>query len=212
MSIMIETLERISTYCHLSEPFKSRAEVEKQLNFFPFKLSDEVYEYYQWAGAPTGNYHPPQDWDGNSSSYQCTYSCVLEQFLGGVNDLIHFVSLDEAKEIYSGFSIYPHLYDLKCLPFVSYENGLLVISVSENQIDISPVLAREDDDKLWFPSLTKMMLAIAESIETIGTLLPGCTRNENGDLPNREEDQRQWKIWTEIAKKYGSPRGAILTN
>ncbi len=205
MSLMIETLERISTYCNLTEPFKSRAEVEKQLDFFPFKLSDEVYEYYQWAGAPTGDGNAQEN---ESGSYYMTYSCVLEQFLGTANDLIHFMSLDEAEEFYPNYSTSP-----KCLPFVSYENGLLVIAGSENQIDVSPVLAREGgDDELWFPSLTKMMLAIAESIETIGTLLPGCTRNENGDLPNREEDQRQWKIWTEIAKKYGSPRGAILTN
>jgi hypothetical protein len=214
MSIMIETLERINKYCNLTEPFKSREEVEKQLDFFPFKLSDEVYEYYQWAGAPIGNYNPPQDWDDNSSgSYQWTYSCVLEQFLEGVNDLIHFVSLDEAREIYAGFSIYPHLYALECLPFVSYENGILVIAGSENQIDISPVLVREgNDDRLWFPSLTKMMMAMAESIETIGTLIPGGTRDDRGDCPNREEVQRQSKIWTDIAKKHGSPGGAILTN
>lgn len=65
---------------------------------------------------------------------------------------------------------------------------------------------------MWFPSLTNMILAIAESIETIGTLLPGCTYDENGDLPDRDEVRKQGEIWTEIAKKYGSPGGAILTN
>jgi hypothetical protein len=210
MSLMIETLERINTYCNLTEPFKGRAEVEKQLDFFPFKLSDEVYEYYQWAGAPTGDCNPQEN---DSGSYYMTYSCVLERFLGTANDLIHFMSLEDAKEFYPNYSSYADLHHLNCLPFVSYENGMLVIAGSENKIDTSPVLIREDgDDKLWFPSLTKMMLAIAESIETIGTLVPGCTRDEKNDSPSREEVQRQSKIWTDIAKKYGSPGGAILTN
>lgn len=55
MSLMSEALERISTYCNSTQSGRSRENVERQLSFFPFQLPDEVYEYYQWAGAPTGD-------------------------------------------------------------------------------------------------------------------------------------------------------------
>jgi hypothetical protein len=211
MSLMTEALERISLYCHLTKSDRTREAVERQLSFFPFKLSDEVYEFYQWAGAPTGDRFP-EGWDGlhNNNS---TYSFVLEKFLGGASDLIHFQSLEEAREHYSNYLTNADLYDIKCLPFIAYENGELVIAGSESQIEVSQVLQREgNNDKLWFPSLTNMMLAIAESLETIGTMMPGFTRDENGDRPNEDEEQEQWKSLTAIAKKYGSPRGEILTN
>lgn len=211
MSLMTEALERISIYSHITRPSRSREEVERQLSFFPFKLADEVYEFYQWAGAPIGDRFP-DGWDGpyNNNS---TYYCSLEWFLGSASDLIHFQSLEEAEKHYPNYSSNADIYDIKCLPFVSYENGRLVIAGSETQIEVSPVLQREDDDdRLWFPSLTNMILSIAESLETIGTLLPGCTCDENGDLPDRDEERKQWETWTAIAKKYGSPGGAILTN
>lgn len=208
MSLMTEALERISIYCHITRPSGSREDVERQLSFFPFKLADEVYEFYQWAGAPIGDWSFDSSYNNNS-----TYYCSLERFLGSASDLIQFQSLEQAEKHYHSYSSYAHLYDVKCLPFVSYENGELVIAGSETPIDVSPVLVREDgDDRLWFPSLTNMILAIAESLETIGTLLPGCTRDENGDLPDRDELRKQGETWTAIAKKYGSPGGAILTN
>lgn len=95
----------------------------------------------------------------------------------------------------------------------SYEYGHLVIACSETHIEVSPVLQREKiNDELWFPSLTNMMLAIAESIEIIGTIFPGFTCDENGYLPDEDEEREQWKTWTAIAKKYGSPRGQIIIN
>lgn len=211
MSLMTETLERISTYCHLTKPSRSREEVERQLSFFPFKLSEEVYEYYQWAGAPTGD-RKPEGWDGSHNDTS-TYNCRLEQFLGSADDLIHFLSLEEAEKHYPNYLSNSDIYDVNCLPFISYENGELVIASVDIQTGFSPVLQREDlPDKLWFPSLTNMMLAIAECLEKIGTLMPGFTCDENGDRPDEDEEREQWKIWRAIAKKYGSPRGAILTN
>jgi hypothetical protein len=80
ISLMTEALDRISTYCHLREPNRSREEVERQLSFFPFNLSEEVYEYYQWSGAPTGD-RQPEGWDGPHND-NSTYTRRLEQFLG----------------------------------------------------------------------------------------------------------------------------------
>jgi hypothetical protein len=209
MSLMTEALERISQ-CHLTRPKRTREEVERQLRFFPFELSEEVYEYYQWAGAPIGNQRPP-GWDGSYND-NSTYSCVLEHLLDGASDLIHFMSLEEAEEFYPNYSLNADLYDAKCLPFTSYENGVLVIAGSENQIDVSPVLQRESGrDKLWFPSLTNMMLSIAECVEAIGTILP-MSSHVGGERLEEEEICERWNMIQTIARKYGSPTGMIVTN
>ena len=207
MSMMTEALERISIYCDLRQPDRPREEMEKKLSFFPFQLSDEAYEFYQWAGAPVGIMRwPPYD-DGNS-----TYSCALERFLGNANGLIHFVSIEEAERYYS-----PSFHAPKYLQFVAYENGSLFIAGSETQVANSPVLQLEDrDPSLWFPSLTNMMLAIAESLETVRTIIAGESiddYDENyGTNKYHEKLQKQWQVVKAIAQKYGSPRGRILTN
>jgi hypothetical protein len=201
--MMTEALERISIYCDLSQPDRPREEIEKKLSFFPFQLSDEAYEFYDWAGAPVGIMRwPPYD-DGNS-----TYSCTLERFFESVSDLIHFVSIEEAERYYS-----PSFHDPKYLQFVSYENGSLFIAGSETQVANSPVLLLEDSDpSLWFPSLTNMMLAIAESLETVGTIWPAPTIEDYGTNKYQEKLQKQWQVIEVIAQKYGSPTASILTN
>lgn len=213
MSILTEALERISSGVRFTEQGMSLEEVERRLSFFPFRLSDEAYEFYQWAGAPTGD-RMPDGWDGSYND-NSTYYCYLEQLLEGADDLIHFLSLEEAEKYYSPSDA--DIYDPKCLPFVSYENGKLVIVGSETKIETSPVLQREDiKDKLWFPSLTNMMLAIAEALETVGTILPQLSSNyDDEDYGTDDYDdkiRKNCKIVGEIAKKYGSPRGTILTN
>jgi hypothetical protein len=145
---------------------------------------------------------PPYD-DGNS-----TYSCTLERFFESVSDLIHFVSIEEAERYYS-----PSFHDPKYLQFVSYENGSLFIAGSETQVANSPVLLLEDSDpSLWFPSLTNMMLAIAESLETVGTIWPAPTIEDYGTNKYQEKLQKQWQVIEVIAQKYGSPTASILTN
>ncbi len=119
MSLMSEALERISTYCNLTQSGRSRENVERQLSVFPFQLADEVYEYYQWAGAPTGD---------------------------------------------------------RCL--------------------------------------TNMMLAIAESLETLRSIYPpSIPPDEDGDTYlDLDEEKERWKTLAAITKKYGSSKGVIITN
>lgn len=206
MSMMTDALERISIYCHLSKPDRRREEIERKLSFFPFQLSDEVYEFYQWAGAPVGM----KLYGSNGFYSNSTYFCALERFLGNVSDLIYFLSIEEAERYYS-----PSIDDPKYLPFVSYEYGYLAIAGSETQVANSSVIQREDRYSLWFPSLTNMMLAIAESLETVGTILPGITMDDNdedyGTNKYQKLQQQEMQVDT-IAKKYGSSTGAILTN
>jgi len=152
----------------------------------------------------------PDDCDGSYSN--STYSCALERFLGNARDLIHFLSIEEAERYYS-----PSFDDPKYLPFVSYENGSLFIAGSETQVANSPVLQLEDrDPSLWFPSLTNMMLAIAESLETVGTIFPGVSIDDYdknyGTNKYQEKLQKQLQLMEAIAQKYGSPTASILTN
>lgn len=216
MSSLTEALERITVASgfRFTETGMSLEEVEKRLSFFPFRLSDEAYDYYQWAGAPTGD-RRPDDWDGsyNDSS---TYKCSLEGLLERAEDLIHFLSIEEAEKYYSLRDA--DIYDPKCLPFVSYEKGLLVTVGSLILAKTSPVLQREDANKneFWFPSLTNMMLAIAESLETVGSILPALSRRyDDEDYGTDKYDEKireNCRIVEAIAKKYGSPKGMILTN
>ena len=205
MSMMTEALERISIYCHLSKPDRRREEIERELSFFPLQLSDEVYEFYQWAGAPVG-----MTCDADGSYSNPTYSCALERFLGNASDLVNWLSIEQAERYYSS-----SINDSKYLPFVSYENGWLAIAGSETQVANSPVIQREDRDFLWFPSLTNMMLAIAESLETVGTIWPGVTDYHDEDYATNKYHQRieqqDMQVYA-IAQKYGSPRGIIITN
>ncbi|OKH29587.1 hypothetical protein NIES2101_43225 [Calothrix sp. HK-06] len=61
-----------------------------------------------------------------------------------------------------------------------------------------------------------MMLAIAESLETVGSILPALSsRYDDEDYGTDEYDKKirsNCKIVEAIAKRYGSPRGIILTN
>ncbi|MBW4598653.1 MAG: hypothetical protein KME29_03340 [Calothrix sp. FI2-JRJ7] len=74
---------------------------------------------------------------------------------------------------------------------------MLVILGSLTPTETSPVLQREDanNDKLWFPSLTNMMLAIAESLEKVGSILPALSsRYDDEDYAADEYDKKFEKI------------------
>ncbi|MBE9032863.1 hypothetical protein IQ266_24305 [filamentous cyanobacterium LEGE 11480] len=206
MSLMTEALARIDAHFNSARPARSREAVEQQIgSFFQFQLSEEVYEYYQWAGAPIGDQCPV---NGGESTYTCRFDGLFD------DGLIHFLSLEEAAKHYQNHTTNPEISDIQCLPFVLYENGELVIAGSEPPIDVSAVLVREDiQDQLWFPSLTNMMLAIAESLETVGSIDPsGVFRDADGVRLEREAEKHRRQQRVAIAKKYGSPKGLILTN
>lgn len=57
MSQMTEVLAKLSGIGVYKQTI-TREEVEKELSFFPYKLSEEAYEFYQWDGAPVGERYP----------------------------------------------------------------------------------------------------------------------------------------------------------
>ena len=94
-----------------------------------------------------------------------------------------------------------------------------MISGSKIKTDTSPVLKVEDGEaELWFPSLTKMMLAIAESEEAAGTILPkglesiveNIDDEDYGTEAYKEKIRKKFDMVIAIAKKHGSPSGDII--
>lgn len=129
--------------------------------------------------------------------------------------MIHFLSLEEAEKFYPNYSNNADICDPQCLSFVSYEYGELVIAGSETPTEVSPVLKKEDRKyELWFPSLTNMMLAIVEALETLKSIYPpSIPPNEDGDTYlEPDEEKERWKTLAEITKKYGSSKGVIIIN
>ncbi len=134
--------------------------------------------------------------------------CLLER----ADDIIHFQSLEEMGKNYSILNAS----NPEWLPIISAEYSHFVISGSQTQIDTSPVLIVNDKSKLWLPSLTDMMLAIAEFIEVTGTILPGWFDDpDDEDYGTDTYDAKvrdKCRIVKAIAKKYGSPEGVILSH
>lgn len=208
MSQMTDTLARLSNG-GIYKQARTREEIKKELNsFFPYKLSEEAYEFYQWEGAPIGN-RSPDDWDGclNDTS---TYNCRLDGFsLNIKEDYIHFLSIEEAEYFYGD-----SLYNLKSFPFAYNEYYFLLITGSEHEVKTSPIVKRKNiKEKLFFPRLTNMMMAIVESLEKVGSVCPlikdYCDADYESPLYQDQCDYED-EIVSKIAQKYGSPDGSII--
>ncbi|MEM8830818.1 MAG: hypothetical protein AAGE96_15880 [Cyanobacteria bacterium P01_G01_bin.19] len=185
---------------------RTREEIDKELCFFPYQLSEEAYEFYQWDGAPVDKCSH-RIWK-DRHNHKTTYKCVLEKLLGTTYDFVHFLSIEEAKKLYTD--------DYNYFPFVEYaeESGILAIAKLEKKvINNSPVVRlTEEGERSWFPDLTSMIMAIAEAKEKIGTLHPQ-TNYDDEDWETEEYEEKignDWKTIKEIALKYGSPRGSII--
>ena len=203
---MTDALARLSGG-GIYKPARTREEIDKQLSrFFRYKLSEEAYEFYQWTGAPNGR-RSHATWKDRYSK-KSTYKCILKKLLGTTYDMVHFLSIEEANEKYADSSIY--------FPFIKYgeESGILAIIGLEAQQNLSSPVVRltEEGERMWFPSLTHMMLAIVEAKETIGTLHPQINYSDEdyGTEEYEEKISNAWQTLEEIARKYGSPYGSII--
>ena len=153
---MTDALARLSDGVY--KQARTRKEIDENLSlFFPYKLSEEVYEFYQWSGAPVGKrFHAT--WKDRHNK-KATYKCKLETLLGTTHDMIHFLSIDEAKRLYTD--------DYNYFLFVEYgeESGILAIAGLQKKVinNSSVVKVTEEGERLCFPNSTSMMLAIAEA-------------------------------------------------
>ncbi|MEH1806157.1 hypothetical protein [Nostoc sp.] len=85
-----------------------------------------------------------------------------------------------------------------------------------NRLLTVKVITISFDETIFNCSSQKNNIAIAEALETVGTILPELSRNyddENYGTDDYDDKIRKsCKVVGEIAQKYGSPRGIILTN
>ena len=185
MSQMTDALARLSGGVY--KQARTREEIDEKLSrFFPYKLSEEAYEFYQWSGAPIGNHFPEgQDVPDGTG----TFHCGLNYLLGFAGELIRFLSIEENELLYyePDHQNYFRLY--------SSENSIWIIEGTETKVETSPVYEYESYKDLWFPSLTNMMLAMAEADEKVGTLFPQENYDDDdwGTEEYEEKIRNDWK-------------------
>lgn len=174
MSVLTEALQRIQAHskCQLSycRPQLTYGQIELTLQEYPFKLSKEVYELYLWQDGTL----PPQT-DRNDEAIKEIFD--FGYHLAMLTGDIELLPLEEAAfewqtrdEWYRSFLSYE---PSNIFPLFTADRGKIVVLGREVQQETSPVYWVDDfvvrlDQEPLYPSLTNMMLAIAEAIELGG--------------------------------------------
>jgi len=175
----------------------SLEEVKKQLSFFPYYLGEEVYEFYQWAGAPQGqtlqlmtNDKGEYDWltsDGTHAKVR--YSCGLPDH--GFSEYNQYYSIEEL--------FIPSESNL--LSFWSREGDTLAFIGSSTPVYYSPIVDTWDIHTIWSPSLTNWLEAMAETTITLGYTIPYDLGG--GYYGNSTKEKEELLIYQSICQKYG---------
>lgn len=202
MSALAEALQRIETYskCQSSywRPQLTYEKIDAILQDYPFRLPKEVYELYLWRNGTLPI--PTKETEEEKS--------LLERFnfgyhLAGVTDDIDLLPLEEAMfwwqardEWHRGFITYK---PSNVFPLFCAERGAIAVLGGGIQQDFSPIYWVDDptihsDQEPLYPSLTYMMLAIAEVIES------GAKVWEFGGICDRFVYERSCRV---IDEKYG---------
>jgi hypothetical protein len=147
-------------------PQLSVQEIESSLQNFPFKLPKEVYELYLWHNGTL----PKQ----RENEFTPEYFNFGYHLAGLAGDIVLY-SLEEAMfwwqardEWNASFLPYE---PSNVFPLFAAERGNIVVLGSRIQQESSPIYWVEDlvvplNQEPLYPSLTHMMLAIAEAIES----------------------------------------------
>lgn len=193
MSTLTEALDRIFDWIVKNnpelalslQPGLTREKIEQTLRNLPFQLPEEFYELYQWR---------------NGTREDC-YICFLPGYT--------FLSLEQALEEYIGINQYredllefhepEEIWYKLWFPVFMLDAKEYLILFGSLEEKTSPVLrfVIADEPATRYPSLTNMMLAIAQCYEAGAYYL-----REDGYL--EEDDQKA----DEIGLKYGSDRSA----
>lgn len=190
MSIFVEALDRVKNWLVKTDPnFRSylqlgltHEDISSIVKDLPFQLSKEVYELYQWHnGTPDDCY----------KEFLPGY-----MFLSLEQALKVFLLLDEEREDLLEFG--DELWQKHLFPIFMLDQKEYLVLLGDLK-ETSPVLrfVYADVAVPRYPSLTNMMLAIAECYE-----LGAYYLHEDGYL---EEDEQKAD---EINRKYGSIRSA----
>jgi cell wall assembly regulator SMI1 len=179
MSKLIEELTYIFEWLEYSVPDSSdrynpglsREQIDRIVKDLPFKLSEEVYELYQWRnGEANSVYHngdtiadflfPDHHIPGNLSIPFWS----LQNAVSNYHDLWKMEESMQQNKPYEDCK----LWDCKWFPIASMENKSMLIAIGD--IDPSPIYQIEfvysDTPLRVYKSLTSMMSTIAECCES----------------------------------------------
>lgn len=183
MSILTETLERIVSFLESSHPIMmevarslqpglSCEEITSQLEDFPYRLSAEAIELYQWRNGQKGIY--PKE----LVPYYRFLS--LEDALGEYRVQIE-LAMEFAEEL-----PWEKQYAPCWLPLFKEDSNHYVIPTSLEFQEHSPILSKSEyasGDEVWkaeiFPDLISMMLAVAECWEAKAYYIAKNIRGED---------------------------------
>ena len=175
-------------------PGLSDTDIKNLTDNLPFKLPQEVKEFYQWHNG---------DWSTRDNRFSGIHNNEIIDLLyvspgimhkelrPFINEEIIFLSLHEAVSCFA----YASKFDEKpYLPIFSEENGYYSLLISEG--NTSPVLI--DDYEIIFPSMTVLMQSIAEILE----IFDSFKFANKSPLTIEEEFEFRDKLTNEVAHKY----------
>ncbi len=188
-------------------PGLTRQQIDNIVKDLPFKLSEEVYELYQWRNgqADFGYYNgecmvdflfPDHHIPGNSSIPFWPLQAAVKIY----HDLCAIEKSNLMNPPCEGF----HLWDRKWFPIASMENKSLLIVIGE--LDPSPVYQMDygffDRPLRVYKSLTSMIATIAECCESeLYTVIPD---EDNEMFIYIKLDEERQEAERAIYKKYNS--------
>lgn len=157
MSTLTSALDRILNWLQQHDPKTVASlqpgltleEIEEQVKILPFRIPIEIYELYQWRNGTR-----------NRSPF--------------MHEFINFLPLDDVE--YGAISLYQSWSRKRLISFYlpifvaeEAEDAYLVVG-DEQQQESSPVFDLSGRHPPMYPSLTNMMLSIAECLETVGNV------------------------------------------
>lgn len=135
------------------------SEIENRVEVLPVFLPTEFYKLYQWHN---GVFSDEEDF---------TFFCPAYSFNSLEKSFIQYEKLlEEAQKIAEDLWLDPsEIWNKSWFPIFSYDKDYLFIVGEEKKRYQSPVMSYfrgNPGPNLWYPSITKMMLAIGECYET----------------------------------------------
>ncbi|MHC0068220.1 hypothetical protein ACWATR_36045 [Nostoc sp. UIC 10890] len=188
-------------------PGLTRQQIEKIVKDLPFKLSEEIYELYQWrngiADLGFNNYYPPVEFlfpNQLFSSLPTSFSTLQ----GSVSNYYDFWQFEQSIMMNKPFDDYKG-WDQTWFPIALFENKRILYVVGD--IEPSPVYFIDfifiENPLRVYKSLTSMISVIAECCELgLYQLIPDESGEEDDMIIRIDEEKLE--LEKEIYQKYNS--------
>lgn len=185
-------------------PGLTHQQIDEIVKDLPFKLSDEVYELYQWRnGIADNNYYPVVEFlfPNQLFSNSPTSFWTLQDSISNYHDLWQLsesIMMNKPYDNYKGW-------DKEWFPIASFENKRILYVVGD--LDPSPIYLVDyifiDNPLRVYKSLVNMISVIAECCEFCLYQIIPDEYGEEEDMIIRI-DEEQLEIEKEIYRKHNS--------